>query len=109
MGLINQLATNVGVVGGWGESVTLTHEAWGMTLQPWSDTPLVIYVTNGVLKQDGSYRAYPGTEQYAYCTQADLAELLAANAETGKPANIFRLDDVQALYVAKRTPAERPA
>jgi len=111
MGLINQLETPVTIAGEWGESVSLTHEAWGMTLQPWSETPLVIYVTRGILRQDGSYKAYPGTEQYAYCSRADLAELLAADPSTGKPADLFRLDDVQALYAAKRAapPAGQPA
>lgn len=107
MGLINQLQVPIGVVGEWGESITLTHESYGMTLQPWhSDHPLIVYTTQGVVRQDGSYKAYPGTEQYAYCKQADLDALLAANPETGKPANIFRLDDVQALYALKTAPPQ---
>lgn len=106
MGLVNQLQVPVGVVGEFGESITLTHEAWGYTLQPWQETPLIIYTTKGIVKQDGSYKAYPGTEIYAYCSKADLDELTAANPAIDKPANLFRLDDVQELYAAVRARAE---
>lgn len=101
MGLINALDTPEVVTGSFGESITLTHEAYGITLQV-SDNeyPLIIWTTHGVFV-DGVYRAYPGSEKYARCTSEDLTQLFAANPEINKPAGRCNTDDIKSLYLSK--------
>lgn len=106
MGLINQLEAPVQVDGGYNNTVLLTHECLGYKVNAYEDVPVVIWTVKGVVLADGTFKAWPGTESYAYGNKEDLAALLAANAETGKPANQFRLDDIQALYAAKTAPPQ---
>ena len=45
--------------------VTLTHRAYGFTYQLWNSPALQSYSVLGVLCDDGSFKAFPGTETNA--------------------------------------------
>lgn len=61
--MIEKLATPVIIENLFGR-VTLTHRAFGFTYQLWNSPPLQSYSVLGVLRDDGSFNVFPGTEVY---------------------------------------------
>lgn len=78
-------------------SVTLTHKAWGFTIQAWNDPPMRSYSVLGVIEA-GAFVVYAGTEEYATFTIADFLAL-STDPDTG-PHVIATIDAVKAKHVA---------
>ncbi len=88
--------------------VTLTHRAWGHTHQPWNNPPLTSYnVLGGFV--DGKFVVLEGSEEYAPIAGEDY-DALMASSESGKPAGMFRTDDIIAKHkeILSRMPATAP-
>lgn len=81
--------------------VTLTHRAWGFTIQAWANPPMRSYTVLGILENE-AFTVYPGTDEYATFTMADFLAL-SSDAITG-PHVTATVEAIKAAHLLKTTP-----
>lgn len=87
--LIEALVTPEVKPGDFGPA-TLTHKAYGFTVQPWNTPKLVSYHVLGVINALNRFIPYPGSEVTAHWTPTDVATVYRDGA--------FTVDEVLAKH-----------